>query len=137
MSRQRLPQITDADTAEAAPDSPSLATGSPESKARLLPASPGAVTAKGAVGETQLSEIVETIVAELHPHRRPKKDVQETVWKLIELLPTEVAELQGRLGVYRRPKKDIQRINAEIDCAISTRARSNKGDAGCRSIAAE
>ena len=101
MSSQRLPQITDADTAEAASGSPSPAKGSPELKARQLPASPGAVTAKGAIGETHLREIVETIVAELRPHRRPKKDVQEVVRRLIELLPTEVAQLKGRLAVAK------------------------------------
>jgi hypothetical protein len=101
MSRQRLPQTTDADTAEAASDSPSLAKGSPGSKARQLPASPGVVTAKGAVGETRLSEIVDAIVDELRPHRRPKKEVQDSVRGLIERLPTEVAELKWRLGVTK------------------------------------
>ena len=56
MSSRKLPQTTDADTAEAASDSPSLAKESSKSKARKLPALPSAVTAKRAVGETHLSD---------------------------------------------------------------------------------
>jgi hypothetical protein len=90
MSSPKIPQTTNADTADVASDSPSLAKGRPQSKA-------SAVTTKRAVDETQLSEIVDAIVHELRPYQRPKKDVQELVRRLIEQLPTEVAQLQRRL----------------------------------------
>ena len=95
---RKLQQTTGADTAEAASDTSSLAKGSTKSKARQLPSLPSAVTAKLAVGEAQLSEIIDEIVDELRPHRRPRKDVQKLVRTVIvELLPTEVTQLKRRL----------------------------------------
>jgi hypothetical protein len=108
MSSRQLPQATDA--AKAASDSPNLAKGSPKTKARKLPASSSAATAKRAVSETRLSEIVSVIVRELRPHRRPEKDVQESVRNLIEPLLKEVAELKRRLGVRWRSEKDYQEL---------------------------
>ena len=61
MSTHKLPQTTDADTAAAASDSRSLAKGF-KPKPKQLPASRGVGTAKRAVGETDLSEIVDAIV---------------------------------------------------------------------------
>ena len=44
-----------------------------------------------------ISEIVDAIVDELRPHQWPKKDVQEKVRGLFELLLPEIAQLQRRL----------------------------------------
>ncbi len=67
-------------------------------KARQLPSLPSAVTAKQAVGEAHLSDIIDQIVDELRPHQRPKKDVHKLVRTVIvELLPTEVTRLKRRL----------------------------------------
>jgi len=57
-----------------------------------------AVTAKQAVDETRFNEIVDAVVDELRPHQRPKKDVQEKVRGLFELLLPEIAQLQRRLA---------------------------------------
>ena len=64
------------------------------------PVSPkaGAVPAKRAIDETRFSDIVDAIVHELCPHRRPKKDIQELVPRLIELFLSEVTQLQRRLA---------------------------------------
>jgi hypothetical protein len=112
MSSRQLPQATDAP--KAASDSPSLAKRSPKSKARKLPASSSAATAKRVVGETRLSEIVSVIVRELRPHRRPEKDVQESVRNFIEPLLKEVAELKRRLGVRERSEKDYRELMRRI-----------------------
>src|SRR5262249_13298536 len=42
--------------------------------------------------------IVDAVVDELRPHQRPKKDVQELVRGLFELLLPEIAQLQLRLA---------------------------------------
>ena len=63
--------------------------GSSQSKASAV---------KRAVDETRFSEIVDAVVDELHPHQRPKKDVQEVVRGSIELLLPEIAQLRRRLA---------------------------------------
>jgi hypothetical protein len=130
MSNRRLPQKTDTDTAEAS-NSPSLAKRSPKSKGRKLVASPSALTPKRALGHKQLSDIVDAIVDELRPYRRPKKDVQESVRFCLERLPTEVAQLQARLGVIikesstdaLRHLKELGKCAAELTKLLFTMPR--------------
>jgi hypothetical protein len=69
-----------------------------KSRKRSSQSKASAVTAKRAVDETRFSEIVDAIVDELRPHQRPKKDVQELVRGLFELLLPEIALLQCRLA---------------------------------------
>jgi len=70
-----------------------------------------AVTAKWAVDETRFSEIVDAIVDELRPHQRRKKDVQELVHGLIELLLPEVAQLQrGLTGTPVAALKHLKKV---------------------------
>ena len=69
-----------------------------KSRKRSSQSKASAVTAKRAVDETRFSEIVDAIVDELRPHQRPKKDVQEKVRGLFELLLPEIAQLQRRLA---------------------------------------
>jgi len=54
--------------------------------------------AKRDADETRFSEIVDAIVDELHPHQRPKEDVQKVVRRSLELLLLEVDQLQRRLA---------------------------------------
>ena len=68
-----------------------------KSRKRSSQSKASAVTGKRAVDETRFSKIVDAIVDELRPHQRPKKDVQEKVRGLFELLLPEIAQLQRRL----------------------------------------
>jgi hypothetical protein len=72
-------------------DLPPFAKASSRSRAR-------SADAKSAVDETRFDEIVEAIVYELRPYQRPKKDVQELVPRLIEVILREVDQLQRRLA---------------------------------------
>jgi hypothetical protein len=62
------------------------------------PSRASAADAKSAVDETRFDEIVEAIVDELRPYRRPKKDVHELVPRLIKLNLREVDQLWRRLA---------------------------------------
>jgi len=60
---------------------------------------------------TRFSEIVDAVVDELHPHQRPKKDVQELVRGLFELLLPEIAQLRRRLaGTPVAAKKHLTKV---------------------------
>jgi hypothetical protein len=67
------------------------------------------------VGETHLSEIVDAIVNELRPHRRPKRDVQESLRGFIAPFRAEVAQLQRRLK--GTPAKALEHLEKLEKCA--------------------